>query len=712
MAFRSRQMVAAAWPWRRLFALGTGLEKRLESERSQLPLWAPVALGTGICAWFALPTPRLWLVWVLACFGLAFGLGTLARGGRLAQALMIGAALAGAGCLLPWARATWIGQAPLARAATVEMRARVLTVEPLIARNAMRLTLAPVGRPDLPAKLRVNAAPDQLPAGLGRSDEIALRARLMPPPAAQLPGGYDFARQAYFAGLGATGRVLGSVQMVDPVHRPMALRLRLAAHVRAQLPGPAGTIAATLATGERSGISQADAAAMRRSGLAHLLSISGLHVAALIGGVTFLIYRLLALSPRLALRWPLILIAACAGALAGVGYTWLTGMHVPTVRACIAALLVIAGLALGREAISLRLIAVAALVVMLIWPESLIGPSFQMSFAAVIAIVALYEWPPARHLFERRQESRMRRLVRGLGALFATGLLVEIVLMPIALYHFHRVGLLGALANLIAIPLTSFVIMPAEALALLLDSVGLGAPAWAVTGAALRLLLAVAHHVAALPFAAFATPAIGGLAYGVTMASLLWMLLWRTHWRWLGAVVALAGTGAILMTPASDVLVSADGSHVAVRMDAGGYALLRPRTGDYMRSALSEAAGYEGELAALPALAQARCSDDMCAINLASGNGGTVALLATRSNLMVPYAALIAACARADIVVSNRFLPRACRPRWLRLDRRILPQVGGVLINLADSTIMTGRAIDDRHPWIIRPPLWSHRRRR
>ncbi len=396
-----------------LAALPARIEVVLERERAQLALFAPVALGAGICAWFALPAQPQWLTWLLAWLGVAVAIGAFANGGRLAQTFMIGAMLLAAGCLLPWLKAVLIGAPPLGRAAMVEMAADVLAAEPQAARGVTRLTLAPVARPDLPAKVRVNAPPDALPAGLKAGDTVRLKARLMPPPAAALPGSYDYAVRAYFDGIGATGRAIGPVALVSAGKQGLGLRERLAIHIRAILPGPEGAIAVAFANGDQAGISEADADAMRRSGLAHLLSISGLHVSALIAGVMFLVYRLLALSPTLALRLPLILIAACAGAAAGVGYTLLTGAQVPTVRSCVAALLVIAGLMLGREAISLRLVAVGALVVMLFWPEAVVGPSFQMSFAAVTAIVVLYEWPRARAFFGRHEEIWAKRLARG-----------------------------------------------------------------------------------------------------------------------------------------------------------------------------------------------------------------------------------------------------------------------------------------------------------
>lgn len=700
----------------RIAGLSVRIEAILEAQRAQLALWVPVALGVGICAWFALPERSQWLAWTLAWLAIAVGIGALARGGRLSHAVMVGAVLMAAGCLLPWAKTTLIGAPPLARAAIVEMRASVLDVAPQAARGTTRLELAPLARPDLPAHVRVNATPEALPAGLGAGDVIALKARLMPPPSAALPGSYDFAERAYFDGLGATGRLLGTATLLQAGARTSGLRNRLAAHVRERLPGPAGAIAVTLATGERSGISEQDATAMRRSGLAHLLSISGLHVSALIGGVMFIVYRLLALSPALALRLPLILIAAGVGAAAGIAYMLITGAQVPTVRACVAALLVIAGLVLGREAISLRLVASGALIVMILWPESVVGPSFQMSFAAVTAIVALYEWPAARARFAQREEGRTKRLLRGLAALFVTGLAVEIALMPIALYHFHRSGMLGALANLIAIPLTSLIVMPAEALALLLDCVGIGAPAWAVTGWALDLLLLLAHRVSALPFAVIALPTIGSGAFALTMLGLLWLMLWRGRLRWPGGAVALIGLVAIALTPAPDILVTADGRHVAMRLPDGSYALLRERTGDYARDTLAEAAGYEGDFAAMADLAEARCSPDACVVDAGAAHGGTstarpARLLATRSSLMLPWRSLVAACARADIVVSDRRLPRDCMPRWLKLDRATLMPIGGALIFLRQHRLIAGRDPRDSHPWIIPPVRQVFQRR-
>ncbi|MET0363289.1 MAG: ComEC/Rec2 family competence protein, partial [Sphingobium sp.] len=566
-----------------------------------------------------------------------------------------------------------------------------------------RLLLSPVDRPDLPKKIRVNVAAADMPKGqrIRSGDRLHVRVRLMPPAAPALPGGYDYARKAWFDGLGATGKALPPLVVTARGEGTgPGIRERLSAHVASRVDGGPGALAVTLATGDRGRISPEVEDEMRQSGLSHLLSISGVHVTALIGGVVFLVFRLLALSTRLALRWPLLLISAGAGAGAGVGYTLLTGAEVPTIRSCVTALLVMAGLALGREAISLRLLACGALLVMVLWPEAVIGPSFQLSFAAVTAIVSLYEHPRVRATFQAREEPVWARGLRFLAGVFATGVAVEVVLMPIALYHFHKTGLLGSLANMVAIPLTEFVIMPAEAAALILDVVGAGAPAWWVVEQALRLLLAIAHGIAGQTAAVALTPAISPLAFALAMGGLFWTMLWRTDWRWAGLPVALIGVAGYALAPVPDVLVSSDGRHVAIRTDGDGMMLLRDRAGDYMRSQMAEQGGFGGELGVLADWRGARCSEDFCTVDMEAA-GRRYRLLMTRSRLSVPWRNLMQSCAAADIVIADRRLPDGCRPRWLKLDRTELMRAGGAAIMLGSGQVRRSRSPRDEHPWVI-----------
>ncbi len=673
------------------------VEPWLERERAQLPLWLPVALGGGIAGWFLLPDGAAWGAFL--CIAAAFALMGLALpwGGRAGRVLLWGGAMAMLGCTLIWWRAERVAAPVLARPAIVALTGTVERVEPLPARELVRWTLR-TAQSDLPPGVRVNVAEHDLPAGVARGAIVTLRARLMPPPDAAVPGAYAFRRVAWFQGIGATGRGFAPIRVVVPGEAGNAgLRARLTTHVQSRVDGSAGGIAAAFVTGDRGAIAEEDAEAMRRSGLAHLLSISGLHVTAVVVGTMTLVLKLLALFPRLALRFRLPVVAAGAGACAAIFYTWLSGADVPTVRSCIAALLVLAALSLGREAITLRMIATGAFLVLLVLPESLAGPSFQLSFAAVTAIVALHEHPRVSRWFRARDEAVVVRLRRGLASLILTGLVVEAALMPIGLYHFHKAGLYGALANIVAIPLTTFVTMPLEGLALALDTLGLGAPAWWAVERSLALLLWIAHLVADAPGSVAALPAMPDGAFASMVAGGLWIALWRTTARRWGIVPLAIGALWAAATPAPDLLVTGDGRHVALRSADGSLAILRDRAGDYVRSTLGEGGGVDGDLPPLADQPGTACSPDLCiATRIAGGRRWTI--VATRSGYAVPWAELVAACARADIVISDRRLPAGCTPRWLKLDRAMLARTGGVALSLQDGRVRMARS-GARHPW-------------
>ncbi|MPT49079.1 MAG: ComEC/Rec2 family competence protein [Sphingobium sp.] len=675
-------------------------------------------LSLGIGAWFVLSGPLLWVGWISGCALLAlFGL-LLPGEGRLRHGVIVAALLAATGCVLIWGKALLRGEAPLAHPVFTEIRGEVVSVEAQPALKQMRLIIAPgAGRLDLPRHIRVTIVQRDWKETMQQGAVLSFRVRLMPPAPPAVPGAYDFASRAYFMGIGATGRALAPIEVIRPAEsKSGGVRQRLSDHIRRQLPGSEGAIAATLATGDRGAITMEDAQAMRRSGLAHLLSISGLHVSALIGAVIFLTYRLLALNRRLALQWPLMLIAALMGAIAGTAYTFLTGAEVPTIRSCLAALLVLGGLALGREAISLRLVAAGCLIVLIFWPDALVGPSFQMSFMAVTVIVALMESAWFRRLTLARDEIWLKKAGRVGVSLFVTGVAIEFALMPIALHHFHQAGLLGAFANLIVIPLTTFVIMPAEALALLADIVGLGAPFWWITGKAMGLMLWVAHGVAEHPWAMWALPVTSAAHFVIAVLGMLWLIIWQSPARFWGAIVVGAAIGAMMLTPVPDVVVSGDGRHMTVRQGDGRIALLRSGAGDYVHSMMGGAIGEADELnldermIALADVPGARCSAEFCVVSVPVPQGEgrwngkqhsrQWTIMAARNDMWVNWQSLVDACRRVDIVVSGRSLPMACKPRWMKLDKAALSNTGGVGLYLGNQRMQTVRKAGDEHPWI------------
>jgi competence protein ComEC len=676
-----------------------GLEKLLEIERAQLPPWVAVGFGTGIAAWFALDGPSEWLAFLCIIAALILVGVTLVSGraGRALAWFMVAAML---GCALVWARSQWVAVPRLDHPVVAEIAGRVESVDHLAAKGTVRLTLRTVDA-TLPPKVRVSIDSVDLPAGIAVGAAVRLKARLAPPPPMALPGTYDFARDAWFKGLGAVGKALGPVTVAEGAAPRGFERARdgLRHHISERLPTGSAGIAVALATGDQNAVDEEDAEAMRRSGLTHLLSVSGLHIAAVVAVAMLLSLKLLALSERLALRFNLVLVSAAIAAAAGVGYTLLTGAQVPTIRSCVAALLVLAGIALGREAISIRLVAAGAIVVLLFRPESLAGASFQMSFAAVTAIVALHSAKWARWLFQRREEGIAARFGRALLAMVMTGLAVELALIPLALFHFHRAGLYGVAANIVAIPLTTFVIMPLEAGALILDAVGWGKPLWLLCGVAIDALLSLAHWVATAKGAVALMPSMPAWAFGSMVAGGIWLCLWNTRMRFAGVFPAAAGAFAAILSPTPDLLVTGDGRHLAVVGRDGTPLLLRDRAGDYVRDVLSEASGFDGDPAALGSRPYSDCSRDSCVALMRKGGGGW-RLLATRSANSIDWVPFTGACSQADIVVSDRRLPRGCTPRWLKLDRMALARTGGVSIYLGGQPrVETVAERIGKHPW-------------
>ncbi len=707
--------VAVQRQWRKLLRLsraGDASEHFLRAAGFDRGPWIAVAFMAGIAAWFVLDDTAAWTGMLLGLLVAAL-LAQLAWQNREDRVLLLLAAWVvtvamALGMATIWARSTLIGAQPIERPLFATIDARVLERIEQPAQARVRLVLA-TREPESGRAIRVrlNVDKDKDSPQLAEGAIIRTKARLMPPAPPALPGAYNFARAAWFVGYAATGSAMGDILILQPATNAAVLasvQRSLSAHVRSRLGGSPGAIASALASGDRGAIAEADEEAMRNSGLTHLLSISGLHVSAVVGGVYFLAIRLLALWPWLVLRLRLPLVAAGAGALAGVGYTLLTGSEVPTVRSCIGALLVLAAVALGREPLSLRLLAAVAVTVLLLWPEALVSPGFQMSFASVLAIIALHSSQPAIRFLAHREEegAGMRALRRGF-MLLLTGLVIELALMPIGLFHFHKAGVYGALANVIAIPLVTFATMPLVAIGLLLDLGGLGGGAWWLAGKSLELLLGLAHWVSAQPGAVKSLPVMSWPVFALFVAGGLWLALWRGRVRLAGLPVAGVATALALTAHAPDILVMEDGAQLGIVDDAGRIIMLRESRSSYMRNNLMELSGARGDPMAIEQWPQARCSQDFCSVALRRG-GRVWHLLVARSNLHIEEADLASACSQSDIVIAARWLPRSCRPRWLKADRSYLEKEGGIAIALEGPSVRTVAQGEGRHGW------WRSRR--
>lgn len=547
--------------------LSAALREAFAAERSRGLLLTPVPFASGIAGYFALPVePPA----VLTGFSVVTVLAGLVLARAHMRLVLLAPALLVAGFALAQARTAWVSAPILSetlRAVTIE--ATVVQVEPMTG-DDLRLILEPLsierlGAGDRPARLRVSVRIDA--AGVTAGDSVRLLATLEPPPEPVAPYAFDFARQAFFERLGAVGYALSPVERLttgstssvwQAVHD---LRARVAARVRQTLPEPEGGIAAALLTGLRGGIAKDDAQAMRDSGLAHLLAISGLHIGLVTATAFFLVRAALAANPVLALRLDLKKLAAGAAWLVALGYLLLAGATVPTQRAFLMATVVLFALLIGRQPVSLRLVAFAAFVVLALAPEALLSASFQMSFAAVVALVAAYEALAPRIARWRRRagEGLPRRLSFYFLGVILTTLIAEAAIAPFAAFHFNRVTHYGLLANLVAVPAMAFLVMPLGLLALILMPLGLEALGLVPMGWGIDIVLAAAHQVANLPGAARAVQAFSAEALGLGALGALWLLLWR---RWRLKLIGLPALAAGVAMAAShrppDLLVSRD----------------------------------------------------------------------------------------------------------------------------------------------------------
>ncbi len=679
----------------------------LVMERTRAPLWIPVLIAAGALAYFALPWRAQWAGVGLLCLGMSMAVLVLAP--RSWRALVAVPLLFALGLGVSWWRADYLETPTLRQPVfNADVTGRVQSFEPR-AQGGSRIMLAGVRvqtevQAITLARVRLTARGEVSPLKAGQS--VRLRAWLQPPRLPLTPDGYDPARRAWFDGIGATGIVLGPVAITQLntvqaswMQRLEAARQALGIRIRERIPGAPGAVAAALVTGERAPIPEWVETAMRQSGLTHLLSISGLHIAVVAGLVFLTVRKTLLLSPWVGLHSPVKAIAIIASALAALAYTLLSGASWPTVRACLATLVVMLGTLAGRQAISLRVVAAAATLILVLRPEAVINPSFQLSFAAVTALVAASQSRVARRwLVPRPHDGMIRRLVRAAGLLILTGLAVEAMLAPIVIRHFNQTSLYGVAANLFAIPFTGMVIMPALGVSLLLEPLGLAAPFWRISEAAIMALLSLADWVSRLPGAVIylPTPPLG--AVSLLVFALFWLILWRSRLRGLGLLMAVTAFAMMAFANRPVGFVDGEGKVAGLWRGDGVLLVSTTRSGRFASSLWSEDVAarrivWLGDTAGDCRVAWCR----MLLPGKTAGHGWV--LLHVRAFL--PREQLEALCASADWVVAPRRLPNWCRPRLQRLDLPTLRGRGGMIfMRRGDDTLQVRPAVaPSDHPW-------------
>lgn len=558
------------------------LEAVVFAQRHRYFLWVPVWLGCGIGGYFSL-IRELDLWECIAVFGGSAGLFAIVVMWRATlRVLLWPVILVGLGLLLAQSRAHFVAAPKFDYRSYGPVEGNIVHID-RSGSDRLRVTLSDlyiVGRDAdrTPRKVRISfhgGAGTALEAGA----RIGVTAHLSPPQGPVEPGGFDFQRKAWFDRLGAVGYARAPpVRIANPDPdtfraRVFATRMALSQMIRDRMPGQSGAFAAAILFGDRSEIDPDRLTDLRRSNLAHLLAISGLHMGLLTGIVFAAVRSGMAFFPTLALRWPIKKIAALAALIAALGYLFLSGASVATQRAFVMVAVMLIAVLLDRPALSLRAVALAAVVILLVRPESLTEPGFQMSFAATTALVAVFERLARSELWLRLGRTRVA-FVRNAAALFVASSVAGLATAPFSAFYFNQIAHFGLIANLASLPVMGAIVMPAALVGLVLMPLGLDGPAFRVMGWGIDWILAVANRIGGFEEAVTRVPVVDTSVLALLVLSVLFLVLWAGRARWMGLGPAVAAL--VLWTGADrpDILIDQTGRLVGF-MEAKGRVLSR-----------------------------------------------------------------------------------------------------------------------------------------
>ncbi|AWN53955.1 ComEC/Rec2 family competence protein [Methylobacterium sp. 17Sr1-1] len=705
----TRRLRALPAPVLLLPALGSWFSAGLALEAAQRRLfpWLAVAFGAGALLFLTVADGPAVLAAPLGC-GIALAGGAFAlRARAVAPALLLAAAFVFFGFAAAAYRTASVAAPVLARTVIAPLHGFVEALEEreegarLVVR-VVRLGEMPVS--ERPARVRVSyRRADNLKPG----DYVEAKARLLPPPEPARPGGYDFSRDAYFRGIGAVGSLLGQA-VVKPPPEPAPLALRFAAgldearnaltrRIAESNGGQPGAVAAALVTGKRGLIDQPTNDTLRAAGIYHVVSISGLHMVLAAGVVFWLARALLALVPGLALSWPIKKIAAALAMLGVTAYCAFSGWDLAAERSLVMTLVMLGAILVDRPALSLRNLALAALISLTREPEGLLGPSFQMSFGAVAGLVACAKVIDGR-LWNPEGAGPITRalawcLATVIGTL-ATTLVAQIATAPFATYHFQTVQPFGLVGNALTLPLVSLVVMPAAVLGILAYPFALDRPVWWAMGLAVRGMLDISAWIQGFDRATVVLPAFGPGALGLMSVALLLLVLPVSGLRWLGLAPGLLGLALAAAPERRDLYVDREGGGAALRGADGRLVVLGKPPAFVLEQWLK--ADGDGRSRDDPGLAAgARCDKLGCVGH--GPRGVSVALV--RDKRAFPED-----CARATVVVSRLEAPPGCAASHI-LDKRFLAAHGATTLRFTAEgiAIETAKRPGETRPWRLAP---------
>ncbi|MCP5322652.1 MAG: ComEC/Rec2 family competence protein [Candidatus Paracaedibacteraceae bacterium] len=540
-------------------------------DRDRLFLWVPVLLGVGAHGYFSAQIADIRWIFLVLIFS---GLVTFLLRKSLWVYLGVVIFCLGLGAGVAALKTQWIASnyTPLQSELAGKIKATINDID--VMEGQVRLLLKDVQvRDRVFHKVRVNfkhkkdQLDEKLMSKLRPGVRIKAYVRLFPIPAQETPLNYDFQFWSFFQEIEAVG--FGGMASIHVVAEDKAgwferVRYTIAQKIRQEKLGQKGEIAIALITGYRNGIASSIREEFAGSGIAHILAISGLHLS-LIGGLMFLIFRRgLGFFAFIALHWPLKKIAAVLGLLCGFFYLKISGESIPTVRAFIMLGLIMLGIVLDKEPISLRSVAWAAVVILGFKPESIYSPSFQMSFAAVSGLIGVYEYfrEHSWKIYTHQNNSWHKKILMYLGGATLSSLIASLATLPFIIHTFHRFSWHSIEANLIAIPLMSFWIMPLVIVVLVFIPLGLHAIPLTLMGWGIEALMHIASNINSLPGSLVPVGVRSDWFILLILMGGLWILVWTSRLRWLGIPLVMVA----FLLPKQDIflLVSQDQSRIGV----------------------------------------------------------------------------------------------------------------------------------------------------
>ena len=692
------------------------LQMAQEARERRFFLWLPVCFLIGVLGYFAgarEPSPFAPLSGLLIC-GL---LGVLAyrRGALRLAGLFCALACLFAGFSSAVLRSASLSAPVLSSAKVTKVTAYIESVDER--RGGAGRLLLRVGeiegmaREATPQKLRVTI---RVLGFLQAGDTIRATMRLIPPAEPAEPGGYDFAREAYFQSIGGVGNVVSRVDMAEPLDVPWLTDMKAAidrarndltrriAHV---IGGDDGAVAAALVTGKRGLISEDANEALRGAGIYHVVSISGLHMVLAAGLFMWSLRAFLSLFPAIALNFPVKKIAAAFAMLGATAYCIFAGSEVATERSLIMILVMLGAVLVDRPALSMRNLAVAALIVMIREPESVMGPSFQMSFGAVAAMVALFERNPHDEAREF-DPTMLHRALRALGLMLLTTFVAGLATGPFASFHFHRVNPYSMIGNALTLPLVEFIVMPAALLGVVLGPFGLDSWVWQFMGMGISGMMDVSRLVASFHGSTHHLETFGFVSLLVICLGLLFLCLWRSQIRWFGVPLVFCGLWLAHQDRPPDLFVDARARSMAVRGLSGKLEVLNGKGNDFAVSQWLLADADKRKPNDPDLGGASRCDASGCITHWRDGR-----LIA----FVIEPRALAEDCARADILITRLYVGTRCQGPELILDGAHFAAHGATQLHLrADGqwAQRVARVDGAKRPWhpqrqarLIRAPV-------